>query len=180
MKALCIGGEQRARRRPRTRAGSCWHRRPPPDRGARCGAAGPRAAWACGGEWHDRSEGPPHSPVRTTSAKSLSCPTVRARSPSLRPRGSRSRRSRTRSVLRDALESGRSRERVERQVLPHCFCDQTARRSRGEPWHPLQPARRSTSPVPSRYPYFRVSGMISEAASPTATIPATYQANHCS
>jgi hypothetical protein len=50
----------------------------------------------------------------------------------------------------------------------------------GEPWHPLQPARRSTSPVPSRYPYLRVSGMISEAASPMATIPATYQANHCS
>ena len=29
-----------------------------------------------------------HSPTRTTSAKSLSCPTVRARSPSIRPRGS--------------------------------------------------------------------------------------------
>ena len=41
-------------------------------------------------------------------------------------------------------------------------------------------AHRSIWPVPSRYPYLRVSGMISEAASPIATIPATYHANHCS
>jgi len=41
-------------------------------------------------------------------------------------------------------------------------------------------AHRSIWPIPSRYPYLRVSGMISEAASPIATIPATYHANHCS
>ena len=41
-------------------------------------------------------------------------------------------------------------------------------------------AHRSIWPVPSRYPYLRVSGMISDAASPIATIPATYHANHCS
>src|SRR6266576_2522256 len=41
-------------------------------------------------------------------------------------------------------------------------------------------AQRSICPVPSRYPYLRVSGMIRDAASPIATIPATYHANHCS
>jgi hypothetical protein len=38
--------------------------------------------------------------------------------------------------------------------------------------------RRSTCPSPSRYPCLRVSGMSSDAASPIATIAATYQANH--
>jgi hypothetical protein len=37
--------------------------------------------------------------------------------------------------------------------------------------------QRSTSPVPARYPYLRVSGIFSDATSPIATIPATYQAN---
>ena len=70
---------------------------------------------------------------------------------------------------------------ITRLLRLYAVIDITGRSARAQSsWPKPSMAQRSICPVPSRYPYLRVSGMISDAASPIATMPATYHANHCS